>query len=250
MKDSLFTNKLAAAILIVLLLFIGLPVISHTFIVLLEGHHGDHHYEEENPFGLAYTPYAELVGAAAAGAEEEEVVSLGCLLADADPARGERGAGICASCHSFNEGGANGTGPNLWNIVGRDIAGVAGFGYSSALEGLEGDWTYEKLDPYLYDSQAYVPGTQMAQKIRKDNKRADILAYLGTLTNGDPVPFPECVPPASDEDTPMEEVAEDAADRADFEAPDPGEAELDDSTVNTMNDVDPTGPTGENDDQR
>ncbi|GGY46887.1 c-type cytochrome [Parvularcula lutaonensis] len=251
MKDPLFTNKLAAAILIVLLIFIGLPVIINTFVTLASGHHGDHHFDEENPFGLAYTPYSELVGAPAA-AQEEEKVSLGCLLAEADPERGKRGAGICASCHSFDQGGANGTGPALWNVVGRDIASVEGYSYSSALASMEGEWTYEKLDQYLYDSQAYVPGTQMAQKIRKDNKRADILAYLGTLTSGDPVPFPECV--TSEEmaegDTPMEEAAESAADRADFEVPGPGEAELDDSTVNTMEDVQPTASTDDEPSER
>ncbi len=242
MKDSLFSNKLAAAILIVLLLFIGLPVIAETTVALLGGHHGDHHYEEDNPFGLAYTPYAELVGVGAAGAEEEEEVSLGCLLADASAERGARSAAICASCHSFDQGGANGTGPNLWDIVNRPVAAVSGYSYSGALQGLGGEWTYDKLDQYLYDSQQYVPGTQMAQKIRKDNKRADILAYLGSLSGGEAAAYPECTPPAAEgetaaeEETPMEEAAASAADRTDFEVPEPGEATLPDDEVNNAGD--------------
>lgn len=247
MKDSLFGNKIAAVILIVLLLFFGLPVITHTFGTLFGGHHGDHHFEEDNPFGLAYTPYEELAVAGAAPEEEGETVSIGCLLAEADAERGESAAAVCASCHSFAEGGPNGTGPNLWNIVGREIASVSGFSYSSALRDLEGEWTYEKLDPYLYNSGEYVPGTAMNQKIRKDNKRANILAYLGTLTNGEPAPFPECEAAAEEgaetaegegeEDlSPMNQAAEEAADDADFEAPGPGETELDDSTVNTIDD--------------
>ncbi|MEE4208677.1 MAG: c-type cytochrome [Parvularcula sp.] len=237
MKDALFSNKLAAAVLVVLLLFIGLPVITTTLAEVFSGHHGEHHFEEENPFGLAYKPYAELVGGAEGAAAEEETVSLGCLMQEASAERGARAAAICQSCHSFEEGGANGTGPNLWNVVGRDIASVAGYSYSTALKGLDGAWTYENLDPYLYDSQGYVSGTQMAQKIRKDGKRADILAYLGSLTSGEAPAYPECAPtPAGDEETPMEEAAEAAADRTDFEVPEPGEATLPDDTVNNRGD--------------
>lgn len=194
MKDPLFSNKLAGAVLVVLLLFIGLPVIAKTFAELASGHH-DHHYEPENPFGLAYVPYADLVGVEAAGGGDEEVVSLGCLLAEASADRGARGAAVCVSCHSIEKGGANGTGPALWNVVGRDIGSVEGYGYSTALETADGDWTYEALSAYLYDSQAYMPGTQMAQKIRKDGKRADILAYLGQQATDSPVPFPACETP-------------------------------------------------------
>ena len=193
MKDSLFSNKLAAAILLVLLFAVGLPTIGTTMITLLKGHHGDHHYDEANPFDLHYVPYAELVGVPSGdGAAAEEVVTLGCLLAEASADRGARGAQICASCHSLEKDGANMTGPALWNVMGRDIASVDGFGYSGALREVDGDWTYAKMDQYLYDSGAYVPGTAMAQKIRKDSKRADILAYLGTLRDGDPLPMPAC----------------------------------------------------------
>ncbi|MEM1379863.1 MAG: c-type cytochrome [Pseudomonadota bacterium] len=190
MNDSLFSNKLAAAILVTLLLAVGLPVIIHTFELLIEGHHGDHHYEESNPFDLSYVPYAKLVGVDAGAAAEEEVLSLGCMLAEASADRGARGAAICASCHSLAEGGPNGTGPALWGVMGRAVASVDGYSYTSALQGVDGPWDFEKMDRYLYDSAAYVPGTQMAQKIRKDNKRADILAYLATL--GGSVPIPAC----------------------------------------------------------
>ncbi|MEM9809993.1 MAG: c-type cytochrome [Pseudomonadota bacterium] len=203
MKDPLFGNKLAGAILVVLLLFIGLPVIVNTFIALSGGHHGDHHASEENPFDLAYIPYAELVGGAE-GAAEEEKISLGCLLAEASAERGARGSALCTACHSLEKDGANGTGPALWNIMGRDVASVSGYSYTKALQGLEGAWTYEKLDQYLYDSQAYVPGTQMAQKIRKDGKRADLLLFLGQQVTDTPVALPECV--AAEDET----VAEDA----------------------------------------
>ncbi|MEM1409252.1 MAG: c-type cytochrome [Pseudomonadota bacterium] len=194
MKDPLFTNKLAGAALVTLIFAVGVPVIIQTMETLLSGHHGDHHYEESNPFDLSYVPYEELVGGPAP-AKEEVKVSLGCLLAEADPSRGQAAAALCTSCHSFDEGGGNMQGPALWNVVNRDVGGVDGYAYTSALQNFDGAWTYENLDAYLYNSQAYISGTAMAQKIGKDKKRANILAYLGTLKSGDPVPFPECEAP-------------------------------------------------------
>lgn len=211
MKDSLFTNKLAAAGLIVLLLFIGLPVILTTFQTLAAGHHGHHEFHEENPFDLQYKPYINLVGGGEAQPEPVEI-SLGCLLADADPARGARGAAICAACHQFDEGGANATGPRLWGLVGREIGGVADFaGYTPAISSFGGEWTYENLDGYLKNSASFMPGTAMQQQVRKDDRRADILAYLGTLTSGEPMPYPECVPPEEDVAEPEGEAMESAA---------------------------------------
>src|SRR5262245_41322535 len=48
-------------------------------------------------------------------------VDLGTLLVSADPARGKGTAQVCASCHTFDQGGPNRVGPNLWGVVGRDI---------------------------------------------------------------------------------------------------------------------------------
>lgn len=200
MKDPLFGNKVAAAALTTLLLAVGLPIIFGTLGKVFGGHHG-HHGTEENPFSLAYIPADIVIG----GAEAAEVieVSLGEMMASASVERGERAAGLCAACHTFTKGGADGIGPNLWDIVNREIGGVSGFAYSGAVAAQEGVWSYERLDPYLANSQAYIPGTIMAQMVRKDNKRADILAYLGSLSDN-PAPYPE---PVIAE---VEEVVEDA----------------------------------------
>ncbi|WP_051882047.1 c-type cytochrome [Parvularcula oceani] len=234
MRDPLYGNKVAAAILVVLLLAVGLPVVVSTLSELAE-HAGAHHeFDEENPFGLAYIP-AEISLEGGAAAVDEPEVDLGTLLASADAERGARSAAICSSCHSFDQGGPNGTGPNLWDVVGRPVASHPGYAYSSALQSLGGEWTYEQLDPYLENSQSYVPGTQMAQRISKEEKRADILAYLQTLST-DPVPFPEPAPieetAEGEEDVvdAEEEAAEAAADTIDFEAAEPGEAVIGDET--------------------
>lgn len=203
MKDELFFNKFAAAGLTVALMFFGLPILVNTFYGG-GGHHGPAAHEEEhdeaNPLGLAYPIEFTLEGG---GAAEVVEVDLGTMMAEASPAAGERAIAVCQACHSFEQGGANGTGPNLWGIVGADIASHAGYSYTGALSAMEGTWTYEKLDAFLENSQAYVPGTQMAQRIGKDDKRADILAYLSTLTSGEPMPFPEPAPAAE----PAEEMA-------------------------------------------
>lgn len=42
----------------------------------------------------------------------------------------------CVSCHTADDGGKNGTGPNLYNVVGTAAGGKAGFSYSGAMSGL------------------------------------------------------------------------------------------------------------------
>jgi cytochrome c len=109
-------------------------------------------------------------------------VDLGTLLASADPVRGERTAQVCASCHTFNQGGANRIGPNLWGVVGRDIGGRGGFAYSPAVAGHPGAWTYEELDRWLASPARAIPGTKMAfNGVKNPKDRANLLAYLGTL---------------------------------------------------------------------
>lgn len=202
MNDPLLSNKIAAAILTALLLIFGLPQLAKA--LFGGGHHGGGGGE----LHLAYGGDLDL-GAGAAAAEEAPKVDLGTLLAGASASGGERRAALCRSCHTFEEGGANGTGPNLWGVVGRELASHAGFNYTSALKDAGGVWTYERLDLYLKNSQEYVPGTAMVQRFPRDDQRADILAYLGSLS-ANPVPFPEpaAAAPAeeaSSEETPAEE---------------------------------------------
>ena len=182
MQDPLFGNKLAAAILIALLLFFGLPQLANA--LFGGGHHGGGHGDELH---LAYPIDFQVEGAGAQ--EAEKGPSFAELMAAATPAGGARRAALCKSCHTFDKGGAQGTGPNLWDVVGRGVASVDGFRYSSALTGAGGDWTYERLDAYLQNSQAYVPGTAMVQRVGKAEHRADIIAYLRSLSDAPP-PLP------------------------------------------------------------
>ncbi len=191
MNDPMFTNKLAAAGLVALLLFFGLPQLA----IALRG--GGHHGGDGHELELAYPIEFETTGDHDGG-EKKPVADLGTLLAAANAAGGERRAALCKSCHTFDKGGANGTGPNLWNIVNRPVGGHEGFNYTSAVKEAGGVWSYDRLDKYLENSAAYIPGTAMAQRFAKPEQRADILAFLQTLSD-DPVPFPAPAAPAEAE---------------------------------------------------
>ena len=143
------------------------------------------------------------------------------LLAGADPAAGEAATRKCTACHTFDEGGANKVGPNLWNIVDAAIAGVEGFSYSDALEGMaEQSWTYEALNAFLAKPRDFAPGTKMSfAGISKVGERADLIAYLRNLS-ADPAPLPSAEEMAPAEEPAAEEPAaeEPAAEEAPAEA--------------------------------
>jgi cytochrome c len=115
------------------------------------------------------------------------------LLASADPAKGEADTKKlgCVACHSFNEGGKAGLGPNLYNVVGGPHAHMEGYSYSSALKAKTGDWTFAELNAWLTKPSAYAPGTKMTfAGIKDPQQRADVIAYLDTLSPK-PLPIPK-----------------------------------------------------------
>ena len=114
----------------------------------------------------------------------------------------------CATCHNYEKGGANKTGPNMWNIVNRDKGSYDGFKYSKAMAEKEGVWDYEALNQFLYKPKSWLPGTIMAYAgTRKDDERANLIAYLRSLHDA-PLPALPAAPP------PVEEVAAEAAEAA------------------------------------
>ncbi|MGQ7792062.1 c-type cytochrome [Faunimonas sp. B44] len=128
---------------------------------------------------------------AAAPAEQPaaagEASGMAAMVAAADIAVGERSARKCAACHSFNEGGPNKVGPNLWDRFGQPIAVHEGYNYSPAMKefsnGGAETWTIEHLDAFLLNPKAAVPGTKMAfPGIRNDDERAALIAYMHSLS--------------------------------------------------------------------
>jgi len=123
-------------------------------------------------------------GEAVADELEIPAMSLAELLAEADPAKGQKVFKKCAACHTVDDGGKNKVGPNIWNIVNRPIASHEGFSYSDAMAGLGGVWDFERLNQFIADPKGNVPGTKMAFKgVSKDGDRANVLAYLRSLSD-------------------------------------------------------------------
>jgi cytochrome c len=178
--NSFEFNKIAGAVLGTALVVFGLNSLADAI----------YHSElPEKPGFLIETADAE-TGDEATGGETAPTVSLGTLLASADAAKGAAAAKACAACHDFTKGGPNKTGPNLWDVVQRAPGTHEGYPYSDGLKGKSGEpWTYEALNTFLTAPEAYVSGTKMKLKIPKADVRANILAYLATLSDS-PKPFP------------------------------------------------------------
>lgn len=136
------------------------------------GGHGDDHEQ-------AYV--IEVEGGEEEVAEVEEEVDFAVLMASADAGAGERVFNKCKACHKL-EDGANGTGPHLYNVVGREIAAVGDYGYSDALAGLSEPWNYDNLDGFLENPRGWAPGTKMGfNGLNKAEDRANVIAYLETF---------------------------------------------------------------------
>jgi cytochrome c len=179
--DSFELNKIAGAVLGAVLLVFGLSELANIIY--------NPHTPERPGFAIEV---AEAEGAGSeAPAEEVPAVSLGTLLASADATKGQSVYKACAACHDVSKGGPNKVGPNMWGIVGRNHAAMEGFAYSEAMAALKDQpWTYEALDAFLLAPKKAIPGTKMAYGgLKKDVDRANLLAYLATLSDT-PVPFP------------------------------------------------------------
>lgn len=167
-------------------------VLGSILVVMLIGFAAELIYHVEEPEIAGYS--IDVPEETTEVAEEEEVISVLDLLATADVAAGENAVRRCASCHTFEEGGADGVGPHLWDVVNRAKGGVDGFGYSSAMEevGAAGQvWGFEELDGFLASPRTYLEGTTMGfAGVRDVQDRADIIAYLNTLS-ASPAPLPE-----------------------------------------------------------
>lgn len=132
----------------------------------------------------AATSTAAAGGATAAPAADSTDTLSGATYASftGDAASGEKVFAQCKTCHS-PEAGQNRIGPSLHAIVGRAAGSVANYTYSPANKNSGITWTEAKLFQYLENPQRVVPGTKMTfAGVKDDQKRADVIAYLKTLS--------------------------------------------------------------------
>lgn len=185
--DSFEFNKIAGAFLLALL---TTTVIGYAGNALV------------HPKGLEKNAYvvdtsavaaAPATGAPAAAKLDPISPLLAAATADAGKSIAQK---QCASCHSFDKGGRNAVGPNLWSVVAGPKAHAQGFKYSSAMQasagkgGDEGKWTYENLNAFLANPKGYMSGTLMAfAGLRSAQDRASVIAYLRSQADS-PVPLP------------------------------------------------------------
>jgi cytochrome c len=131
-----------------------------------------------------------------------EAEPIAVRLAKAEVAKGEVAAKKCVACHSLEKGGPNKVGPNLWDVYMNKHAHTPGFSYSAGMKAAEGQWTAEALDTFLTNPRAAIKGTSMALAgIRNPKERADIIAYLATLSDS-----PKALPkPSQDAQAPAKQ---------------------------------------------
>jgi cytochrome c len=133
------------------------------------------------PAGGEQAATAPAEQSAAAGPEPIEP-----LLAAATPDAGKAKVKPCAACHTFDKGGKNGIGPNLYDVVNEPIAeGHNGYGFSPALQAHKGEkWTVDDLNKWLYNPKTFASGTKMTfPGMHNAQDRADVIVYLNSLSD-------------------------------------------------------------------
>jgi cytochrome c2 len=86
---------------------------------------------------------------------------------------------ICAGCHVATAGGPAAMAPSLQGIVGRAVATERGFDYSPAMRALGGVWSRDRLDAFLADPRAFLPGSSMTLSAMTDaTSRKALIDYL------------------------------------------------------------------------
>jgi cytochrome c len=110
------------------------------------------------------------------------VPSVAAKLPTADINRGQRlFVKECSRCHDAGPEQRKFRGPPLWNVLGRPLAALEGFKYSTAIKQRGGVWDYDALNSFLFDPSRVLPGTDMGSNgLQSDLDRLDLIAFLRT----------------------------------------------------------------------
>lgn len=190
MSGDLKWNKIAGA---------GLATV---FTILIVNEVASRVYHQEAPEKMGY--FVEVAEAESGAAAAALPTDWGTFLPTADLAAGEATFARCATCHTVTQGGANGTGPNLWGVVGGPVTHMPGFNYSAAMRAhaaAVGNWTYDELDAFIAAPGRHVNGTTMTfGGLRDQTARANLIAWLRQQGSGGyaiPAPDPARQPAAA-----------------------------------------------------
>ncbi len=185
--DDLGANKIFGAVLATALVILGLKQAAEMV-------YAPHKIEKP---GYAIAVAEDTSGGGEAKADTPP--DWGTVLPKADVAAGEQVSTKCASCHTFTNGGANGTGPNNWGVVGRQPGTHPGFAYSSAMQDFGKKtpaWDFDHLYMFLANPQSYVAGTKMSfVGLKKPEDRINLIAWLRQQSSS-PVAIPAPNPKA------------------------------------------------------
>ena len=175
-------------------------------------HADSHEYPEGKDFGFFIEGGEEIVETG------EMSVAEAMTMAGVDVAAGEKVFAKCSACHTVNQGGANGIGPNLYGVMGTPVgAHVAGFAYSDALSSKGGTWDWDTMSEWLKNPRAFANGTKMSfAGLSKVEDRAAVMLYMNSM--GSNLPVPEFVAATAEAaegaESPVEGEAADAVDAA------------------------------------
>ena len=174
--SSFELNKIIASVLVALIVAWVAGLLSSKLI--------EPKIPEKNAVAIA-TPPAGEQPAAAGNAQAAGPESLGPLLASASVDAGKDVAKKCAACHTFDKGGPNRVGPNLYGVFDGPVAeDRGGFAFSAALKKKGGNWSVDALNDWLFKPQAFAKGTKMTFiGLPKAKDRADVIAYLNSLSD-------------------------------------------------------------------
>ena len=166
-------------------LFAGIVALGSSIVSGMYFHADRSELHEGQDPGFFIEGEAEDAGAAAGP-------DLGTLLASADATAGEAVFQKCTACHTIEQGGANGIGPNLYGVFGSAIgAHAAGFAYSSALKEKGGEWNWQTMNDWLTSPRAFASGTKMSfAGLSKPEDRANVMEYISTFGGAPAKPAP------------------------------------------------------------
>ena len=84
----------------------------------------------------------------------------------------------CGTCHTVVREETVRLGPHLHGVIDRPAGAVDDYDYSEAMRAAGLVWDLDTLDLYMTNSQALVPGGNMAVRVRVAEERSAILDYL------------------------------------------------------------------------